>query len=73
VLLLDGGHDQAAVRLAHHERDRALGGDEVEAGEVGDAGRVEDRDGVEPGGFEAGADGLAPGRELGGRDLGRLQ
>jgi hypothetical protein len=45
----------------------------VEAGEVGDAGRVEDRDGVEPGGFEAGADGLAPGRELGGRDLGRLQ
>jgi hypothetical protein len=45
----------------------------VEAGQVGDASRIEDREGVQPGGVKAGANRSAAGGELGRRDLRRLQ
>jgi hypothetical protein len=61
------------VALAQEQRDRALGGDEVEAAQVGDASRVEDRQGVDAGGVEPGADRFPAPRKLGRRDLRRVQ
>jgi hypothetical protein len=45
----------------------------VEAGQVGDASRVEDGEGIQAGRVEAGADRFPAGGELSRRDLRRIQ
>ncbi len=73
MLLLDRRHHQGAVAGAEDKRDRPLGRDVVEAGEVGDSRRVEDDQRVETGGVHPRPDRLPAKGELAGGDPGRFQ
>jgi len=73
VLLLDRRHHQRRVPAAEDERDRPLGRDVVEAGQVGDPRRVEDDQRVKVRGLHPGPDRRPAAGELLRRDLRRFQ